>query len=193
MTSAVPVWLPNAITAVRIALIPVFVLWANAANDTAAMGGDPGRERVYALTTLIVLAFSDVVDGFLARKFGLSTPLGALLDAVADKLAQMTLLVFFGFFPGPAFAPIPVWFVVLVFARDAVLAAGWLVVRSIRGKVDAEHEIHGKLASVCIFAILFAITADVIGDHVPLAIAVTATIVVASTLRYVYCGWAQTR
>lgn len=80
--------IPNLLTMLRIALIPV-VLWLIAfgtpkANFWAAI--------VYALTAL-----TDLIDGWLARKWGLISILGKFLDPLADKLLVMAILVFMSY------------------------------------------------------------------------------------------------
>jgi CDP-diacylglycerol--glycerol-3-phosphate 3-phosphatidyltransferase len=76
--------IPNLLTLLRILLIPVFVVvfylpvsWANVAT-----------------TAIFVLAaLTDLLDGYLARRLGQVSPLGAFLDPVADKLMVATALV----------------------------------------------------------------------------------------------------
>jgi cardiolipin synthase len=73
--------LPNAISVVRIALIvPIAVELAHDQLQTT-------------LLLVGVVALSDALDGFLARRFGWQTPLGAVLDPLADKLLLTTVLV----------------------------------------------------------------------------------------------------
>jgi CDP-diacylglycerol--glycerol-3-phosphate 3-phosphatidyltransferase len=76
--------LPTAITLFRIALIPLFVIvfylpfsWANIA----------------ATAIFVVAAFSDWVDGYLARSMQLESSFGAFLDPVADKLMVVVIIV----------------------------------------------------------------------------------------------------
>ena len=75
--------LPNFLTAARIGLIPVFAL-IYIATDTA-----------YWLAALFfaLAALTDWLDGYLARRLGQTTPFGAFLDPVADKLIVVTALV----------------------------------------------------------------------------------------------------
>ncbi len=80
--------IPNLLTMLRIAMIPV-VLWllnfgTPKANFWAA--------NVYALTAL-----TDLIDGWLARKWGLISILGKFLDPLADKLLVMATLVFMSY------------------------------------------------------------------------------------------------
>ena len=75
--------LPNWLTAVRIALIPVFGL-------VYVM-----TDAMYWLAAVLfaLAAFTDWLDGYLARRLGQTTPFGAFLDPVADKLIVVTALV----------------------------------------------------------------------------------------------------
>lgn len=77
--------LPNLITLLRIALIPVVL--------TLVFSGTP-RSNVYAALVYTLAAVSDFLDGWLARRNGLITLLGRLLDPLADKLLVVSVLVF---------------------------------------------------------------------------------------------------
>ncbi len=77
--------LPNLITMMRILLIPV-VLWL-------VSEGTP-RANFWAALVYVFAAFSDFVDGYLARKRGLISVLGKFLDPLADKLLVMSTLIF---------------------------------------------------------------------------------------------------
>lgn len=176
-----PRWLPNAITGLRVVLVPTFLLLATASEPS----------RAACLVALVALGASDVVDGWIARRFELATPLGALLDAAADKLAQVALLALFAFDTRPVFAQIPVWFFVLVVARDLLLGAGWLWIHHRRGHVDVVHESHGKIASFLLFLLLVWITAGLAEAVVLPAVLVVTAIVVSSTAAYVRSGIRQ--
>ena len=78
-----PVTLPNTLTLVRIALIPVFVLTYIFMDDMLWVSA----------VLFACAAFTDWLDGFLARQLGQGTAFGAFLDPVADKLIVVTALV----------------------------------------------------------------------------------------------------
>ena len=78
-------YLPNCITVIRILLTPVFV-WLY-------LGFDDLPHFFAAIGVLAVIMLSDVADGAIARKFSLQSRLGELLDPVADKLAQMSIVL----------------------------------------------------------------------------------------------------
>lgn len=72
---------PNMITLVRIVLTPVFAF--------LYLEGEQGA----ALLVLALAALSDMLDGAIARRFGLITPLGKVLDPVADKVLQLAMML----------------------------------------------------------------------------------------------------
>lgn len=80
--------LPNLLTMLRIALIPV-VLWLVA-------DGTP-RSNFWAAMVYIGTALTDVIDGYLARRWGQISVLGKFLDPLADKLLVMATLVFLAY------------------------------------------------------------------------------------------------
>jgi phosphatidylglycerophosphate synthase len=188
-----PAWLPNAISFARIALIPAFVGFAEACQTAAQAGYREERLRALAAATLIVIGLSDVVDGHLARRHGLGTALGAWLDAVADKLVQIVVVAYFTLRSGPAFAPLPDWFLALLILRDAVIIAGSLVVRRRRGRVDVQHRAHGKFVSLLLFVLILAITLGLPSGAATAGALLVTAVAVPSTLGYVRYGFVQWR
>ncbi|MDX2013287.1 MAG: CDP-alcohol phosphatidyltransferase family protein [Myxococcaceae bacterium] len=121
-----PPWVPNAISLVRVLLVPVWVWLAVEARAAALVGQPPGRTTLVAV--LLALGASDVVDGFIARRWKLTSNLGATLDAVADKLAQVATVTFLAFWGPPAFTPLPWWLWAALVLRDGALAVGFALV-----------------------------------------------------------------
>ncbi|MCC6669934.1 MAG: CDP-alcohol phosphatidyltransferase family protein [Planctomycetes bacterium] len=178
-----PAWLPNAITTLRIGMVPVWGILAEAARATFPEPGWTGW-RAWSLVVLLAICLSDVVDGWLARRFDLATRMGATLDAVADKLAQVVLLSFFTLRGPPAFAAIAPWFLILVFARDLALLAGYAILRRRRGVVVVVHEAHGRLSSLVLFALLLWINSGGGEGPVRWVLPPLAALVCFSTLVY---------
>ena len=77
--------LPNSLTVLRIALIPVMV-WLLKEEPT-------NTEEIVSLVIFIGAMITDIIDGWLARKWDLVSPVGAYLDPLADKLMTITVLV----------------------------------------------------------------------------------------------------
>ncbi|GGF03033.1 CDP-diacylglycerol--glycerol-3-phosphate 3-phosphatidyltransferase [Mycetocola zhadangensis] len=120
--------LPNAITVVRILLAPVFI-WMLLADD-----GQDGALRWAAAILFIVAIATDWVDGAIARKHGLITDLGKLLDPIADKVLTGGALVALSIL-----GELPWWITIVVLVReigitvhrmivatDHVVAAAWM-------------------------------------------------------------------
>lgn len=190
--TAVPTWLPNAISVLRIAMVPVW-LWCAEGAHRAATAADVDAWRYRALSILMLIGLSDIVDGQLARRFGLQSSLGANLDAVADKLTQVAACTWFALRQSAAFAPLPLWFLGLLIARDLLLLAGFVAIHRRRGRVHAEHRAHGRVASVLLFALLLTQTAGATAATLQPMLLVTAAVFACSTAAYTLHGVRQFR
>lgn len=183
--------LPWLLTLVRLALIPLF-LWTALDCQRAAEAGEALLvPRARTLGVLVAIGLSDVLDGWLARRLEVTTGAGALLDATADKLAQLTILAFFVVDRAPAFASIPLPYVALLVLRDLVLVSGSLLLRRRHGQVAAEHRWHGRASTVLIFGLILALTAGAPRPLLLVLVLLSALTVVASTVDYVRYGLRQ--
>ncbi len=111
--------LPNLICVARILLVvPIAVLL---------------YQQRYGLTLALfgVAAFSDALDGFLAKRFGWTTELGKVLDPLADKLLLVTVFIMLA-----VTGHTPVWLTVVVVARDVVIGVGSLAYRCFFGPLQ---------------------------------------------------------
>jgi cardiolipin synthase len=120
--------IPNLITLARIILVPV-VVWLIAS----------GQLRL-AFLLFFAAAISDAVDGFLAKRFGMKTELGAYLDPLADKVLIVSIYVTLGIT-----AVIPLWIVILVVSRDFMIVGAILLSWVIDRPVKIRPLIVGKL------------------------------------------------
>lgn len=98
---------PNYLSATRIALTPLAVVLMSSAY--------PYHELVTAGITVMV-AFSDWFDGYLARRNNSASTLGAYLDAIADKVFVLSMLICLG-----QLGYIPMWMVYVVLVRDLLI------------------------------------------------------------------------
>lgn len=104
--------LPNLITAFRILLVPVLVLLLQHPGRTAS---------VLAAFTFFLACWSDFFDGYLARRHGITTSVGKLLDPLADKLIVMAALVMLTAMPREP--RVPAWMVVVIVGREIAVTA----------------------------------------------------------------------
>lgn len=111
---------PNLITAVRLACIPLFVLLLLRA----------GHSGWYPAALLLAgLGITDGVDGYVARHFGQVSTLGKVLDPTADRLLLGTAAVSI-----IAVGAVPVWVAVIALMREVLVAAGFLYVAAAGGR-----------------------------------------------------------
>ena len=80
------VWtIPNLLSAFRIGLIPVYL--------TIYLNADSAEDYALAASVLAVSCLTDLVDGKIARKFNMISRVGKVLDPLADKLTQLSLIL----------------------------------------------------------------------------------------------------
>ena len=183
-----PRWVPNLISAVRIGLIPTFVFVAYQGRQAVEQGADSAGARIVPLAVLLAIGLSDLLDGWIARKYGLESQAGAILDALADKLAQISILAFLALAGGAPFAVLPLWLLAVVVGRDVLLGGGWSLSVLMARPIRVVHRPHGRIASTLVFALLLFATA---GASPPLVWGLTMVVVVtviASTVQYLRDG-----
>jgi cardiolipin synthase len=134
---------PNAITLVRLACLPVFVWLLLGRDDPVAAGWLLG-----------ILGATDWVDGWIARRFHQGSELGKVLDPVADRLLFIVSMVAIIIDGG-----VPRWFCVLVLLREALVGAA-MVVATLLGMQRFGVTWWGKLGT---FLLMFAIPGLLIG------------------------------
>ena len=133
--------LPNLLSAMRLLAAPFAAWLIIEGHDTAAL-------LVFAAAGL-----SDGLDGFIARRWGVTSDFGAWLDPVADKLLMLLSLV--------ALCTVgmtPLWLVMLVVVRDMVIVIGWLLVKLLGLPLATAPLFIGKFSTaIQILYVLFAL------------------------------------
>lgn len=124
--------IPNALTILRFVLIP-FIIISLIHNNY--MG---------AFIILTISGLTDVLDGFIARKFNLISNFGKLMDPLADKLTQLTVLATLAFK-----SIIPVWMIIVLAIKECTMIAG---ASFLYGKeLVVSSKWYGKLATVLFY------------------------------------------
>lgn len=103
---------PNIITLGRLLSVPL-VVWLILSD-----------EMLGAFIVFVLAGISDAVDGFVAKRFGQGTELGALLDPIADKTLLVAIYVTLG-----VAGRLPNWLVILVVFRDLLIVGGFLLLK----------------------------------------------------------------
>jgi cardiolipin synthase len=122
--------LANWLTVLRILLVPVFV--------TLLVYRKPGA----AMLVFLGAALTDLLDGWVARRHGLSSRLGAFLDPLADKILLTASFVTLTWLK-----VIPFWITAVVLSRDAFLALGTLLIHMVGARVYPRPTWAGKAAT----------------------------------------------
>lgn len=123
---------PNILTIIRFLLIPTIIYFL-AIN-----------QYIVGLILFLISGITDVIDGAIARKFNFITDFGKLMDPLADKLTQISVLATL-----MVKGIIPIWILVIVIAKEALMIAGasFLYGRD----VVVSSKWFGKLATVLFF------------------------------------------
>ena len=131
IAGVIPLNIPNTLTILRILLIPVIV------------GFLVYDHFDFALVALLIAALTDALDGSIARMANQKTEFGAYLDPLADKLLLMTMFIMFSLLD-----MVPVWSVIVVVSRDAILLTGTLLARLTDTGINASPSVLGKATTV---------------------------------------------
>lgn len=130
---------PNILTILRFILIPVILYFIFTGQYIAAF------------IMLTISGFTDILDGIIARKFNCITNFGKLIDPLADKATQISILAALTFKE-----IIPLWMLIVVFAKEFVMISG---ASFLYGKeLVVSSRWFGKLATVLFYiAIVFSL------------------------------------
>ena len=128
--------LPNMLTALRFVLAPVFAVMVLQNRPLAA------------LLVVCLAGATDVLDGFAARKLGLQTEIGVLIDPLADKFLGATAFILLSIRGLGAANVIPLWLTATVLGRDLIIVLGGLVISLARGRRNFTPTVLGKTSTV---------------------------------------------
>lgn len=123
--------LPNVITLARMAFAPLLILLLKDHHYRAS------------LEVFLMAGLSDGLDGYIAKRFGFVSQLGALLDPLADKVLLVSAYVMLALQ-----TLVPFWLVLVVTFRDVLIVGGYLVYTSLYGPVQMRPSTLSKLNTV---------------------------------------------
>ncbi len=136
-----PMYIPNILSCLRLALVGAFIF-------VFCASGHEYKNHI-ALFIFLFAGLTDVIDGFLARRFGWVTTLGKILDPLADKLMQCTVLICLA-----SAKMIGVWFIIPYILKELLMLFGGLFVIK-KKKIVAVSNVFGKFAVVLFYAVIF--------------------------------------
>ncbi len=170
--------IPNIISLIRIALIPVFI---------AIYFSDIKNGQQWAFLIIVLSALSDVADGIIARKFNMVSNFGKVLDPIADKLTQVAIVVILCF---KHTTLIPVFCV--LFTKElltAFAATFWFK----KGMKPVSARWWGKLSTALLYStFMYYMIIDMLAYNGIYAIDLTIMVAVIACLLFSMCGYIKT-
>jgi len=168
-------YIPNIISLIRILLVGVFAY--------VFLGYYP-EGIIPAAIIFIFSGVTDVIDGALARHFCWTSRLGIILDPIADKLMQCTVLLCLVI----KSSVVPWWIFAFYIIKEGMMAAGAILLFKRRKEVYAS-KVFGKISTVLFYTVIAAIIlwGDVFGPVVcAILCAVVAVVAVTALVLYAY-------
>ncbi len=167
--------LPNALTLIRILLIPLFVIFLIS------------KSFHNAFITFVIAGITDGIDGFIARIWNQRTDLGSYLDPIADKLLLASAFVTLAIL-----RIIPSWLTVIVMSRDVLIALGFWVLTMTDHKPTLKPRYTSKITTVFqILTVIWALLSVLqwrVAFLFPIFIRLTAFFTILSGVHYIYIG-----
>ena len=136
-------YVPNIISVFRICLVPVFII---------AYFTEPGELKLAAVAVYVVAAFSDFLDGFIARRFQATSSLGKVLDPLGDKLMTISVMACI-----TIDGLIPIWAIIVAVTKELLMAVGGLVLHKVAGVEILPSNIIGKTSTVVFFVVFITL------------------------------------
>lgn len=137
-------YIPNIITMLRVLLVPVIIWYVL------------NKQYGTALVLFLTAGISDAVDGFVARRFGMRSELGATLDPLADKILIIATVLALG-----RLGLLPVWLMLVIVCRDLVIAGGALAWHFAIGRVEMAPSFISKINTFVQVGMIFLILCHV--------------------------------
>lgn len=154
--------IPNALTLIRFLLIGLFVYLFF--NDSLEYN------TLWSFLVFIIAGATDILDGFIARRYNLITKWGKLMDPLADKSMLLTVLICL-YIEGT----VPLWIILIIGLKELLMIGGAAFLYRNRNVV-VQANFYGKLATVLFYFAITALTFDIPYAGFVLFIAVLSTI-----------------
>lgn len=168
--------IPNILSLLRIALLPVFaVLYLSSRNDSALL--------LWAGVVVLFSGVTDLLDGWIARRFNQISEAGKLLDPLADKLTQLTVLLCLA----TRYRELT-WLAALCLAKEAAQVVGGLLLLH-HGDEVRGSQWFGKVSTFVFYASMAAI---VLFDNMHPYVRIGLVVLVSVMMLVTFFGYLQT-
>ncbi len=129
--------IPNILTIIRLLLVPIFILVYFSTLE---------NHLLLAVIIFIVAGVTDFLDGFIARKFKLITKIGQVMDPLADKLMQLSVLTCI-----TIDGLIPIWIIIIYGAKELTMIFGGVFLYTQKEKMVIPANSFGKVATITFY------------------------------------------
>jgi len=137
-----PMTFANILTCIRILSVPFFI------SSIVYYHPDQDYIRYITISIFSLAVLTDIIDGYCARVYHQDTKIGAILDPIADKFLLMSAFIcLFAVKDITAPIDVPLWLLLIVISRDAILLIGGGSIYVVRGNIDVEPSRLGKMTA----------------------------------------------
>jgi cardiolipin synthase len=147
-------------------------------------------EMQLAFALFLLAGLSDLVDGFLAKRFNMATELGAYLDPLADKALIVSIYVTLGIAEA-----IPRWLVILVVSRDIMIVSAvmlsWLVNKPVRLKPLTVSKLNTVAQILLALVVLASLAFKVDAAWVIQGLAILVAILTLTSITFYIAEWVR--
>lgn len=133
-------YIPNILTLLRLFMIPLYFIVFYSGSPNAI---------VQAMYIFILASATDVLDGFLARKYDVVSKFGTVADPFADKMMQISVL-----FTLSHVGYLENWFFWLILLKEAMQIGLGLIMVSMKPRLIIPANIYGKVTTIMVFVII---------------------------------------
>ncbi|MCM8799398.1 MAG: CDP-diacylglycerol--glycerol-3-phosphate 3-phosphatidyltransferase [Candidatus Omnitrophica bacterium] len=172
----------NKVSTFRILTVPFFV--------STLIYYSPERDflRYISLFIFMLAVISDAVDGYLARKNRIKSPIGLILDPLADKLLLISAFVGLRIVNNfPLKIRFPLWVSLIVISRDAIILLGAVLIYLLKGQLNISPSIWGKFTTLFQMVAVLSVLLQLNFSYIFWSIAVFFTLV--SGAGYIWKGF----
>ena len=181
--------LPTKITFIRIILTPVIIFLILIHHEKIQEFGLESSHIYWILTLFSIAIISDIVDGYLSRKFNLITRLGSFLDPIADKILIISTTLVLTYVD--CGNPLPIYYTTLIVARESIQISGAISIGIISGDITIKHHWTGKIATFLqILMVYCSLTLESVSFCFSLSL-LTSFFAIWSAIMYIHNGLVQ--
>lgn len=154
--------IPNILTTVRLFLVPIFIF---------IFFLKPEGNIIYATYIFILAGITDILDGYIARKYNLITKWGQAMDPLADKLMQVTVIICF-----TIKNYLPIWVIIIIGLKELLMVLGGLFLYYRKDKSVIPANKYGKLATIVFYIAILYLAFGLPYSIIPIVIAIIFTL-----------------